>query len=171
MRIEKCFFCSSSIYPGHGVEFVRNDSKIFRFCRSKCHKAFRAKRNPRKTKWTKAYRKSAGKEMMMDSTFEFEKRRNRPVRYDRNLVATTVRAIKRIQEIKARREERFFQRRMRVRVEKEKSFIEQQLAENIDVVQTQTVKDKKLVHALIKERAKNRATRQTASMDTEAMSD
>ena len=52
--------------------FVRNDSKIFRFCRSKCRKAFFKKKNPLRTKWTKAYRESHGKEMAMDTTFEFE---------------------------------------------------------------------------------------------------
>jgi large subunit ribosomal protein L24e len=63
--------------------------QIFRFCRSKCHKNFKMKRNPRKVKWTKAYRKLAGKELAEDATFEMERRRNRPEKYDRELVHKT----------------------------------------------------------------------------------
>lgn len=46
-----------------------------------------------------------------DSTFEFEKRRNIPVRYNRDLVQTTVKAMQRIGEIQARREKAFFNNR------------------------------------------------------------
>jgi len=112
MRIEKCYFCSTSVYPGHGSAFVRNDAKVFRFCTSKCHKNFKMKRNPRKVRWTKAFRKAAGKEMTIDSTIDFEKRRNVPVRYDRELVQTTLKAMKRVSEIKKRRELAFWKTRM-----------------------------------------------------------
>lgn len=76
------------------------------------------KRNPRKVRWTKAFRKAAGKEMTIDSTIEFEKRRNIPVRYDRELVKTTVEAMKRVAEIKKRREHAFWKNRMAVSKEK-----------------------------------------------------
>ncbi|KAJ7109448.1 ribosomal protein L24e-domain-containing protein [Mycena epipterygia] len=112
MRIEKCYFCSTSVYPGHGSAFVRNDAKVFRFCTSKCHKNFKMKRNPRKVRWTKAFRKAAGKEMTIDSTIDFEKRRNIPVRYDRELVQTTLKVMKRVGEIKKRRELAFWKNRM-----------------------------------------------------------
>ena len=111
--------------------FVRNDSKQFRFCRSKCHRNFNKKRNPRKVAWTKAYRKTRGKEMAVDTTFEFEKRRNRPVKYDRDLMGKTILAIQKVQAIKEKREQRFFMDRMKdakaekkqqARVEIEKSI-------------------------------------------------
>merc|ERR1712058_10283 len=113
MRIEKCFFCGSNKYPGKGVQFVRNDCKIFKFCRSKCHKNFKRKKNPRKAKWTKAFRKSAGKELAVDPSFEFEKRRNVPVKYDRELWQNTVNAMQRIEEIKNKRQAHHIFQRMK----------------------------------------------------------
>lgn len=113
MRLFECWFCGSTIYPGHGITFVRNDAKVFRFCRSKCHKNFKMKRNPRKVRWTKAFRRSHGKEMAMDMTLEMEKRRNRPPKYDREQMAVTIKAMKRVAEIKKKRDEDFHATRMR----------------------------------------------------------
>ena len=113
MRIYQCHFCSSPCYPGHGIMFVRNDAKEFRFCRSKCHKSFKQRRNPRKLKWTKAFRKAAGKELAVDSTLTFAQRRNVPVRYNRELVATTLKAMARIEEIRTKRERAFYKNRMK----------------------------------------------------------
>ncbi len=145
MRLEKCFFCSCTVYPGKGTMFVRNDSKVFRFCRSKCHKNFKMKRNPRKVRWTKAFRKAAGKEMTVDSTLEFEKRRNIPVRYDRTLMANTVKAMKRVAEIKGRRErvltkKRLLQNANSVSTEKERTLKE--IERNIQLVSAPSLREK-----------------------------
>uniref|UniRef100_A0A0A0LDW1 Large ribosomal subunit protein eL24-related N-terminal domain-containing protein n=1 Tax=Cucumis sativus TaxID=3659 RepID=A0A0A0LDW1_CUCSA len=67
------------------------------FCRSKWHKNFKMKRNPRKVKWTKAYIGGCmEKDVTWDSTFEFERKRNRPERYDRNFAEEPLKAIKKI---------------------------------------------------------------------------
>lgn len=77
--------------------------QIFKFCRSKCHAAFKKKKNPRKVKWTKAYRKTNGKELAIDPTFEFEKRRNVPVKYNRELWSKTIQAMKKVEGIRQKR--------------------------------------------------------------------
>jgi len=87
----------------------------------------RMKRNPRKVRWTKAFRKAAGKEMTIDSTIDFEKRRNVPVRYDRELVTTTLKAMKRVGEIKQRREHAFWKHRMAAAREKQRAHRKKKL--------------------------------------------
>ncbi|KAI8782333.1 probable ribosome biogenesis protein RLP24 [Biomphalaria glabrata] len=136
MRVEKCFFCSSPIYPGHGIHFVRNDSKIFRFCRSKCHKAFQKKRNPRKARWTKAFRKAAGKELTVDPSLEFEKRRNEPVKYNKELWQTTIKAMKRIEEIKVRRQNFFIANRLKKGKELRKAADLREVKDNIHLIKS-----------------------------------
>lgn len=89
----------------------------FRFCRSKCHKAFKKARNPRKARWTKAFRKAHGKELTVDPAFEFEKRRNVPVKYNRELFQKTVEAMKRIEEIKQKRQSHYIMQRLKRGIE------------------------------------------------------
>ncbi|KAK5649266.1 hypothetical protein RI129_000295 [Pyrocoelia pectoralis] len=113
MRIETCYFCSSRIYPGHGIQFVRNDCKIFKFCRAKCHVAFKRKKNPRKVRWTKAHRKTVGKELAIDPSFEFEKRRNIPLKYDRQTWTKAVEAMKKVATIKQKRQNLHVMQRLR----------------------------------------------------------
>lgn len=73
------------------------------------------KRQPRKLKWTKTHRAARGKEMIVDSSLvlsQFAKKRNAPVKYDRNLVAATVQAMERVEQIRQRRERVFTKRRL-----------------------------------------------------------
>lgn len=70
------------------------------------------KRNPRKLAWTKSFRAAHNKEMTVDSTLTFAARRNVPMRYNREHIQTTIKAMDRVAEIRARRERVFYKRRM-----------------------------------------------------------
>ncbi|KAI9775921.1 MAG: ATPase-activating ribosome biosynthesis protein [Geoglossum umbratile] len=100
------------------------------------------KRNPRKLKWTKAFRKSAGKEMVVDSTLTFAARRNIPVRYNRDLVATTLKAMQRVSEIRNRRERVFYKNRMAGNKERERVANRKLVAENEHLLPKSTVVEK-----------------------------
>ena len=142
MRIETCYFCSGPIYPGHGIVFVRNDGKMFRFCRSKCHRNFKAKKNPRKIRWTKAYRKTHGKELVTDPVYEFEKIRNTPIKYNREIWTDTVQAMDKLAKIRKDREDRFFERRMRRARNNKKKMIISDLIKHKQLVADPKIREK-----------------------------
>ena len=142
MRIETCYFCSGPIYPGHGIVFVRNDGKIFRFCRSKCHRNFKAKKNPRKIRWTKAYRKTHGKELVTDPVYEFEKIRNTPIKYNREIWTDTVQAMDKLAKIRKDREDRFFMRRMKRAEHDKKEIIKKNLIRHEQLISDPKIREK-----------------------------
>eukprot|EP01120_Amphizonella_sp_Union-15-10_P016756 TRINITY_DN901_c0_g1_i1.p1 TRINITY_DN901_c0_g1~~TRINITY_DN901_c0_g1_i1.p1 ORF type:complete len:193 (-),score=37.63 TRINITY_DN901_c0_g1_i1:48-626(-) len=144
MRIEQCWFCGGPVYPGHGTIFVRNDCRIFRFCRSKCNKLFKRKKNPRKLRWTQTYRKLRGKQLTKDSIFAFEMKRNRPLKYSRPRLQTALRAIKRVQQIKEAREKLFYNNRMKIRKITDVREGLKDLNENIALIEPDVVRVKKL---------------------------
>lgn len=51
--------------------------------------------------------------MAVDPSFEFERRRNIPVKYDRQLWTKTVEAMKKIESIKQRRQNNHIMQRLR----------------------------------------------------------
>jgi large subunit ribosomal protein L24e len=106
------------------------------------------KRNPRKLKWTKAFRKAAGKEMTVDSTLQFAARRNVPVRYDRDLMAKTLKAMERVSEIRQRRERVFYKKRMAGKRERELTLARKLVAENEHLLPRMRGSEKKRLREL-----------------------
>ncbi|EDO07044.1 putative 60S ribosomal protein L24 [Babesia bovis T2Bo] len=164
MRIDKCWLCSSNIYPGHGIVFVRNDSKIFRFCRSKCHKHFKAKHNPRKLKWTKAARRMHGKEMITDDSVEMERRRNAPVRYDRNLYITAIKTIKKAERVEELRKLLLRKERRRAIMEKKRMQLEKEMERHAHILELETDKEEQRIQEYDDFEMETKARRQTVQM-------
>jgi len=126
--------CGANVYPGHGSTFARNDSKIFRYCSSKCTKAAKKRLNPRRLRHSKHHRRAHNKELTVDASLEFEKIRNRPEKYDRELYAQTVKAMKKIQEIQDARKASFYDERMKKSHKVRKQLVESTVSKNVDLL-------------------------------------
>ena len=72
--------------------------------------------------------------MAVDATFEFEKRRNRPVKYDRELTGATVTAIQKVAIIQAAREQRFFAARQLDAVQTKKVQARAEIEQSIELL-------------------------------------
>ena len=72
--------------------------------------------------------------MTVDSTFEFEKRRNRPVRYNRDLMGTTLRAMKKVSEVQAKRQDLFFKMRMRAHKGMQREQVRAVIKKGMDIL-------------------------------------
>ncbi|KAA6399751.1 MAG: putative ribosomal protein L24 [Streblomastix strix] len=87
MRTERCTFSWRKIYPGHGIRFVRGDSRLFHFSGSKARRCYQIKRSSRNTVWTGEWRKAHKK----DTATHLKKRvRKRAVRFQRDIVGMTL---------------------------------------------------------------------------------
>ena len=161
MRIETCYFCSGPIYPGHGIAFVRNDGKMFRFCRSKCHRAFKAKKNPRKIRWTKAYRKTHGKELVTDPVYDFEQIKDSTIKYNRNVWVDTIQAMEKLDKIRTDRENKFFDMRMRKAKKTQKEIIKKDLIRHEMLISDPKIREK--VDKLREERDEKRKLKEEKS--------
>eukprot|EP00444_Apocalathium_aciculiferum_P025425 CAMPEP_0183434900 /NCGR_PEP_ID=MMETSP0370-20130417/65321_1 /TAXON_ID=268820 /ORGANISM="Peridinium aciculiferum, Strain PAER-2" /LENGTH=136 /DNA_ID=CAMNT_0025621749 /DNA_START=190 /DNA_END=600 /DNA_ORIENTATION=+ len=93
------------------------------------------KHNPRRMKWTKAYRRAHGKEMVMDSTFNFEKKRLTPVRYNRDLMVKTVQAMQVVNRIREVRKERFAKQRLATQLRKRQTSAQKEAAKGVHLLE------------------------------------
>ena len=68
--------------------------------------------------------------MVVDSTLTFAARRNVPLRYNRDHIETTLKAMQRVSEIRARRERAFYKKRMAGNKERQRAADRKLVAEN-----------------------------------------
>ena len=80
--------------------------------------------------------------MVVDQSLTFAARRNIPIRYNREHVATTLKAMQRISEIRAKRERVFYKNRMAGNKEREKAANRKLVAENEHLLPRQRASEK-----------------------------
>lgn len=100
--------------------------------------------------------------MAVDSTFEFEKRRNRPVKYDRDLMGKTIVAIQRVQEIKSKREERFHANRMKDAKKEKKQQARVEIEKSVEILAPAVAKREEVMRNVVDSARERIAARKKA---------
>ncbi len=109
--------------------------------------------------------------MTVDSTFEFEKRRNRPVRYNRELMGATLRAMKKVSAVQAKRQELFFKMRMRAHKGMQREQVRAVIKKGMDIlVPAGANREKALANATKNQIAKQKAQKENKARLAEKMS-
>lgn len=83
--------------------------------------------------------------MTVDSTFEFEKRRNRPIKYNREVMQQTLRAMKRVSEIQEKRKEMFFKMRMRAHKATQREVVKAEIKRGIEILAPAAADKEKII--------------------------
>jgi large subunit ribosomal protein L24e len=142
---------------------------MFRFCRSKCHKNFKAKRNPRRIRWTKAYRKTHGKELTTDPVYEFEKSRDTAVRYNRDVWVDTIQGMEQLDKIREDKETKFWEHRMKKADHHKKEMIKSNLIRNETLIADPEIREK--VDKLREERDQKREMKRNRHLQKKPVGD
>merc|ERR1712207_101871 len=91
IKTETCRFSGLRIYPGRAVKFVRTDTQIFTFLKSKCRTLFNQRKKPAKLAWTSLYRKQHKKDQA--SVVSKKKRRGGKATLSRAIAGASLEVI------------------------------------------------------------------------------
>lgn len=105
-------------------------------------------------RWTKAYRKTHGKELTCDPVYEFEKNKDSAIRYNRDLWVNTIQAMEKIDKIRQDRETRFWEERMRKSHHDKKEMIKANLMKHDSLIKNVETRKKVLAMKDSKEEQK-----------------
>ena len=72
--------------------------------------------------------------MAVDTTFEFEQRRNRPLKYNRDQMGQTLAAMQRVREIQGARAQRHFDQRVQDAKAEKKAYARVEIEKSIDLL-------------------------------------
>lgn len=97
--------------------------------------------------------------MTKDSIFEFERKVDQPEIYNRNVYINTIKAMRKIADIRKRREDRFWENRMKLARVQQSQNLDRELEKHVDLIENkelaEQVKENLKEKVLLKQEAKN----------------